>query len=96
MHLAGIEAMASDLKLLEDHLKMSAMTQTVAAKISYVASYKSMLAICYVGGTINFIDFALKTETPVSNLLASVRIIRRSSSSTLSRWLTRKQLQNIS
>lgn len=83
MHLEGIESKASDLKLLEEHLRSSAITQTVPARISYVASHKSLLAICYVGGTINFIDFQSKTESPVNNVLASVRFSRRSSSLSL-------------
>lgn len=78
MHLVGIEAMVGNLKALEEHLKASAITQNVTAKISYVASYKNLLAICYEGGTINFIDFQSKTESPVNNVLSSVRIIRRS------------------
>ncbi len=80
MPLEGIETKADNLKLLEDHLKSVSIAQTVNGKISYVASYKSLLAICYIGGTINFIDFQSKTESPVNNVLASVRIIRRSCS----------------
>lgn len=77
MHLEGIETKADNLKLLEEHLNSIAVTQTVNGKISQVASHKSVLAICYIGGTINFIDFKSKTESPVNNVLSSVRIIRR-------------------
>lgn len=83
MPLEGIETKADNLKILEEHLKSIAISQTTNAKISYVSSYKSLLAICYVGGTINFIDFQSKTESPVNNVLAAVRIIRRSFSSIL-------------
>lgn len=94
MPLEGIENKTDNLKLLEDHLKSVAIAQSVTGRISYVASYKNLLAICYVGGTINFIDFQSKTESPVSNVLAAVRIIRRSFSLTSSDLKTSNKLRS--
>jgi len=77
MHLEGIENKVDNLKLLEEHLNNVAITQTVNGKISHVASYETLLALCFVGGTINFIDFRSKSESPVNNVMTSVRIIRK-------------------
>ena len=77
MYLEGIETKADNLKLLEEHLNNVAISQTVNGKVSHVASYKNLLAICYIGGTINIIDFQSKTESPVNNVLTSVSIIRK-------------------
>ena len=72
MPLAGIAAIANDLNALKTQITGGAIKQSVPQKLTYLASFQSILVLCFENGSVNFIDFNEKTEKTMNNVLETV------------------------
>ena len=84
MPLNGIQQHASDLNALEAFIKGNTINQTIPQQITHIASYNSLLALCYANGSVSFLDYDNKSERTINNVIETVRFIRTSSCSSSS------------